>query len=58
MSKECVTRKTDALFQCQDRWGGFASGNIAKISGTEVTLLGGGFIAELADITQFEDGGG
>ena len=46
------------FFQCRDRWGGFASGNIAKISGTEVTLLGGGFITELAGITQSEDGGG
>ena len=49
--------KTNAeFFQGQDRWGGFASGNIAKISGTEVTLLGGGFITELAGITQSEDG--
>lgn len=25
------------FFQGRDRWGGFASGNIAKISGTKVT---------------------
>ena len=38
------------FFQGQDRWGGFASGNIAKISGTEGTSFRGGFIAELAII--------
>ena len=46
------------FFQGRDRWCGFAPSNVAKISGTEVTSLGGGFIAELAGITQSEDGGG
>ena len=41
--------KTNAeFFQGQDRWGGFAPGNIAKVSGTEIAPLGGSFIAELA----------
>ena len=38
------------LFQCQDRWGGFASGNAAEVSGAEVASFGGGFITELASI--------
>ena len=51
--------KTNAeFFQGRDRWCGFASGNVAKISGTEVTSFRGGFITELAGITQSEDGGG
>ena len=39
------------FFQGQDRWGGFAPGNIAEVSGTEVTSLRGGFVAEFASIT-------
>ena len=46
------------FFQGQDCWGGFASGNAAEVSGTKVTSFRGGFIAELAGITQSEDGGG
>ena len=47
----CQIKTNAEFFQCQDRWGGFASGNVAKVPRTEVTSFRGSFIAKLASIT-------
>ena len=39
------------FFQRQDRGRSLASGNVAKVPGTEVTSFRGSFIAELLSIT-------
>ncbi len=46
------------LFQGEDRGRGFAAGDVAKVSGTELASLGSSLIAEVAGITQSEDGSG
>ena len=60
-NQQIIRRQVKAsteLFQCQDCRSSFASGNVAKVSGTEVTSFGGGFIAEFAGVAQSEDGRG
>ncbi len=46
------------LFQGEDRRCGFAAGDVAKVSGTELTSLRSGLVAEFEGIAQSEDGGG
>ena len=60
-NQQIIRRQVKAsteLFQCRDCRSSFASGNVAKVSGTEVTSFGGGFIAEFAGVAQSEDGRG
>ena len=46
------------FFQRQDRRRSLAPGDVGKVSGAEIAPFRGGFIAELAGITQFENGRG
>lgn len=51
----CLTKTGAEFFKSENRWSGFASGNIAKVSGAEFALLRGSLIAKFAGITQFQN---
>ena len=59
--QQVVGRQVEAgteFFQRQNRGCSLAPGDVGEVSGAEVAPFRGGFIAELAGITQFENGRG